>query len=87
VSVSLARGDAGVQLIVGDQGIGIPAAEKERVGNEFFRASNARTFAESGTGLGLAVVRAEVDAMGGTLSIESEERKGTTVQVLLPGGR
>jgi signal transduction histidine kinase len=72
-------------LTVSDQGIGIPAAEKGRLFSEFFRASNARSFTESGTGLGLAVVKSEVDAMGGSLDIQSEEGKGTTVRVVLPG--
>jgi len=87
VSVSLARGVAGALLVVSDQGIGIPDAEKGRLFSEFFRASNARSFTEAGTGLGLAVVKSEVDAMGGTLDIQSEEGKGTTVRVLLPGSR
>jgi signal transduction histidine kinase len=87
VSVSLVRGVAGALLVVSDQGIGIPAAEQARLFSEFFRASNARSFTESGTGLGLAVVKAEVDAMRGTLDIQSEEGKGTTVRVLLPGSR
>lgn len=87
VSVSLDRGEAGTVLAVSDQGIGIPAAEKGRLFSEFFRASNARSFTESGTGLGLAVVKSEVDAMGGSLDIQSEEGKGTTVRVLLPGSR
>jgi len=87
VSVSLARGEGVAILTVSDQGIGIPEAEKGRLFSEFFRASNARSFTESGTGLGLAVVKTEVDAMGGDLVIQSEEGKGTTVRVLLPGSR
>ncbi|HYW83778.1 MAG TPA: sensor histidine kinase, partial [Spirochaetia bacterium] len=85
VSVSLARGVAGALLVVSDQGIGIPDAEKGRLFSEFFRASNARSYTEAGTGLGLAVVKSEVDAMGGTLDIQSEQGTGTTVRVLLPG--
>ncbi len=87
VRVSLVRGVAGALLVVSDEGIGIPASEKGRLFSEFFRASNARSFTEAGTGLGLAVVKSEVDAMRGTLDIQSEEGKGTTVRVLLPGSR
>jgi signal transduction histidine kinase len=72
---------------VSDQGIGIPAAEKKRLGSEFFRASNARSFTESGTGLGLAVVASEVRAMGGSLDIQSEEGRGTTVRIVFSGSR
>jgi two-component sensor histidine kinase len=73
-----------IELSVSDTGIGVPAAEKDRLFREFFRASNARSFTESGTGLGLAVVKAEVEALGGTVTLASEEGKGTTVRVLLP---
>jgi signal transduction histidine kinase len=89
VSVSLGRAGAGpgAELVVSDQGIGIPAAEKKRLGSEFFRASNARSFTESGTGLGLAVVASEVRAMGGSLDIQSEEGRGTTVRIVFSGSR
>ena len=87
VSVSLRQVGAGAELVVSDQGIGIPAAEKERLGSEFFRASNARVFTESGTGLGLAVVTSEVRAMGGSLDIQSDEGRGTTVRVVFSGSR
>jgi signal transduction histidine kinase len=87
VSVSLRQVGAGAELVVSDQGIGIPAAEKERLGSEFFRASNARSFTESGTGLGLAVVTSEVRAMGGSLDIQSDEGRGTTVRVVFSGSR
>jgi len=84
VDVTATRRQERIELVVRDEGIGIPAAEMERVGKEFFRASNARSFTEAGTGLGLAIVRAEVAGMGGTFTIESEENKGTTVRILLP---
>ena len=87
MSVSLRQVGSGAELVVSDQGIGIPAAEKERLGSEFFRASNARSFTESGTGLGLAVVTSEVRAMGGTLDIQSDEGRGTTVRVVFSGSR
>jgi signal transduction histidine kinase len=85
VSIVLAPTAGGADLVVTDHGIGIPAAERERLGNEFFRASNARAFTESGTGLGIAVVASEVKALGGLLDIQSEEGKGTTVKVFFPG--
>jgi K+-sensing histidine kinase KdpD len=85
VSIVLAPTTGGTDLVVTDHGIGIPATERERLGNEFFRASNARAFTESGTGLGIAVVASEVKALGGSLHIESEEGKGTTVKVFFPG--
>jgi signal transduction histidine kinase len=84
VGVRIAREAAAVELVVRDEGIGIPAGEKEKVGAEFYRASNARSLTEEGTGLGLAIVRAEVDSLGGSFQLESEEGVGTTARVRLP---
>ncbi len=85
VTVSLARAGRSVALAVADHGIGIPAAEKDRLFSEFFRASNARAFAGSGTGLGLAIVKSIVERLGGTIDVQSEEGAGTTVRVALEG--
>ena len=85
VAVSLARTASGVALAVSDQGIGIPAAEQDKLFSEFFRASNARSFAESGTGLGLAIVKSIVERLGGRIEVQSAEGAGTTVRVSLEG--
>jgi signal transduction histidine kinase len=84
VSVSLQAVGPGAALAVTDTGIGIPESESDRLFSEFFRASNARSYTESGTGLGLAVVKAEVQALGGTIAVQSVEGQGTTVSVRLP---
>ena len=84
VRVSLSTHGAGVELSVRDQGIGIPAAERERLFSEFFRASNARSFTESGTGLGLAIVKSVIESAAGSLEVDSAEGQGTTVRVHLP---
>jgi signal transduction histidine kinase len=87
VRASLSIIDTGTELVVCDQGIGIPAAEKDRIFGEFFRASNARSFTVSGTGLGLAIVKSLVEGARGTLVLESVEGEGTTVRVRLPLAR
>ncbi len=71
-----------ITVRVQDQGIGIPAEEQARLGEPFFRASNARS--AQGTGLGLTIVRQAVEALGGTLSVESEEGQGSTFTVTWP---
>lgn len=73
-----------VVLTVSDTGIGIPAADQERLFSRFYRASNAATSAIAGTGLGLTIVRSIVDHHGGTLRLTSVEGTGTTVEVVLP---
>jgi signal transduction histidine kinase len=65
-----------------DAGIGIPAADRERLFESFYRASNVGQIA--GSGLGLAVVKHAVMAMGGSIELESEPGVGTTFRVRLP---
>ncbi len=71
-------------LRVVDQGIGIPAQEQAHVFEPFFRASNAGNI--RGNGLGLTIVRQAVEALGGTIAVESTEGQGSTftVTLLLP---
>jgi PAS domain S-box-containing protein len=71
-----------VVLRVIDQGIGIPAEDKNHLFEYFHRATNVGTI--SGTGLGLAIVKKCVDLHQGTIDIESELNKGTTFTVTLP---
>lgn len=92
VGVYLEQTDGVAEIIVRDQGIGIPAGDLERLGGAFTRGSGkASTFA--GMGVGLHVARLVAEAHGGTLKIESPgEDRGTTVRVRLPvadvlGGR
>jgi signal transduction histidine kinase len=83
VSVSLRAEAEGQVLTITDRGIGIPAAEREKLFSDFFRASNARTHTTAGTGLGMAIVKSVVQRMGGSISVDSEEGRGTRVRVLL----
>jgi K+-sensing histidine kinase KdpD len=85
VSIRLEPAPGGARIRVEDQGIGIPAEEKAKLFSEFFRAANARSFTEAGTGLGLAIVKSIMDGFGGSVAIESEEGKGTTVDLWFAG--
>jgi two-component system sensor histidine kinase TctE len=82
VTVSTARdGDAAV-LAVLDDGPGIPAAERTRAGERFFRASNATA---PGCGLGLAIVRSVAQRLGGRLQVgEGPHGQGCRVEIRLP---
>lgn len=69
-------------LTVADKGIGIPASELPQLFNTFFRASNAVTI--QGSGLGLVIARQFVEFHGGSLTIGSEENRGTHCTITLP---
>jgi PAS domain S-box-containing protein len=86
VEVKLAvEGDQAV-LAVADTGIGIPAADRERIFERFFRTVTATREAIPGTGLGLAMIKAIVEAHNGTITVDSEEGHGSTFKVCLPLG-
>jgi signal transduction histidine kinase len=84
VEVRLRREEDQAVLAVADTGIGIPAAERERVFERFFRTTTAARHAIQGTGLGLAVTKAIVEAHHGTITVDSEEGRGSTFTVCLP---
>jgi signal transduction histidine kinase len=70
------------RISVADTGMGIPDASRERVFEKFHRAQNA--LAIRGTGLGLGIVKAIVEAHGGNVEIESEVGAGSTISFTLP---
>jgi signal transduction histidine kinase len=69
---------------VADTGIGIPAAEQKRLFERFYRAESANRLAIPGTGLGLTISKAIAEAHGGSISVASEEGRGTTFSVIFP---
>jgi signal transduction histidine kinase len=81
VEVSLRR-DGSATLQVRDTGAGIPPDELPRIWDRLFRGDRSR--AERGLGLGLSLVKAIVEAHGGTATVESEVGRGSTFTVTLP---
>ena len=78
--------DGEVVLAVSDGGPGIPAALAHRLFEPFAQLDGgAAEDVRGGTGLGLALVRGLVEAMAGTVAVESAPAAGTTVTVRLPG--
>lgn len=74
----------GAVLRVQDPGIGIPASDQRRVFDWFSRAENVKQTSIRGTGIGLAGAKQIVEQHGGSISVESEEGKGSTFTVRLP---
>jgi two-component system sensor histidine kinase VicK len=67
-----------------DTGVGIPVDEQEQLFQRFFRGSNVSKIQPDGTGLGLYIAKALVEAHHGKIWFESEEGKGTTFYFSLP---
>ncbi|MEK5493110.1 ATP-binding protein [Paenibacillus sp. FSL R7-0297] len=71
-------------VIVSDTGMGISKDELPYIFERFYRGEKSRNRKTGGAGIGLAVVKAIVDAHAGSIHVESEIEKGTTVRVRLP---
>ena len=80
VDLTLRAADGWVELVVVDDGIGIPLDEQPLLFTRFFRSRVAMRGAVQGTGIGLSIVKAVVDAHRGTIEVESKERVRTTVR-------
>ncbi|MBZ0289228.1 MAG: sensor histidine kinase, partial [Anaerolineae bacterium] len=82
IRVVLSESEGTIDLMVRDQGVGIPADSLPRLSEPFHRASNAQGI--KGTGLGLTIVRECIERHQGHFEVESVVGKGTTVTVKLP---
>ena len=86
--VSLAvESDGRLTLGVHDTGIGIAKSAKSRLFQPFAQADSALVRNQQGSGLGLSISRALVELHGGTITLESEEGRGTSVRVHFPRER
>lgn len=75
-----------VSLHVCDTGVGIPAAALPRIFERFHRVEGSRGRSFEGTGIGLALVKDLVELHGGSITVESEEGRGTCFTVSIPTG-
>jgi signal transduction histidine kinase len=84
VWVRAQREDGSVRVEVGDTGPGIPAAEQERIFQEFQQVESSAKGKPEGTGLGLALAKKFVEMHGGKIWVESEAGKGSRFFFTLP---
>lgn len=84
IYLSVLAENSTVLVEVKDTGLGIPAADLPHVFAFLYRGRQAKRNPDGGLGLGLSMVKQIVEVHGGTISVESEEGKGTTMTVRLP---
>jgi len=84
IEIRVSADNGSVVLEVDDHGPGMTADVAERVTERFFRADPARSRHRGGSGLGLSIVDATVSAHGGSVDIDSELGRGTTVRLTMP---
>ena len=82
VRVEAARGPEGLEVVVTDTGEGIPADALERVFEPFWRGDEARS--SGGSGLGLALAKRIVEALGGEITVASVPAEGSRFAIRLP---
>jgi signal transduction histidine kinase len=84
VEVKAINRDKKLIIFIKDTGIGMSAKERERLFEKFYRVKNKKTTEISGTGLGLWITKQIIEAMSGTISIDSMEGVGTQVTLEFP---
>ena len=72
------------EITVTDNGIGIPAQDRGRIFERFYRVDQSRASSTGGTGLGLAIVKHVANNHGGSVSVWSEEGAGSTFTLRIP---
>ena len=77
-------GQAAMEIRVVDSGVGIPAEAQSRIFDRFVQGDSSTTRRKGGAGLGLSIVRSLVEAIGGTVSVNSHPGAGADFRVTLP---
>ncbi len=84
ITLSAAADDRSARIRVTDTGPGIPAKHLPRLFERFYRVDAGRSRELGGTGLGLSIVKHLVEAMGGTVTVDSQVGRGSKFEVTLP---
>jgi signal transduction histidine kinase len=85
VDVEVRNAEGRVSVSVQDYGMGISPPDMKKIFRKFERGSAAKTSSIQGTGLGLAMVHEILRAHGGSVRVESEENRGSTFTLVMPG--
>jgi signal transduction histidine kinase len=87
VGVSVAVEDQAIRFDVRDTGEGIAAEDLPHIWDRYYRGKQSEQVESSGAGLGLALVKELIEAMGGTVAVESAVGEGSRFTVRVPLGR
>ena len=87
VKVELSHGERSVQWTVSDEGLGIPASERRRVFEKFYRLDPNMTRGIGGTGLGLYICRELVHRLDGRIWVDTNNGKGSKFHIELPAAK
>ncbi len=74
----------GYEIVIEDEGPGIPEDDRQRVFEPFVRLESSRNTSTGGTGLGLTLVKAIAEGHGGSIALENREQGGLRVRMTLP---
>jgi PAS domain S-box-containing protein len=84
IVIATGESGSGAQISIQDFGVGVPASEKDKIFDRYFRVSNPLTTNSPGIGLGLYITAGIVKQHGGAIAVESIEGSGSTFFVTLP---
>ena len=84
IQISAGRNELRVWMEVTDNGIGIPAQDRPRIFERFYRVDKARSRESGGTGLGLSIAKEIVDRHEGIIALVDRPGPGTTIRIELP---
>jgi len=87
VTVDIARSNGNTRLVVADTGVGMRRDEIGRLFERFYRTDAATLQAVQGSGLGLSICKAIIEAHGGAITADSRLGLGTTLTIELPTGQ
>ena len=83
VNVEVFKNPDEVKIVVEDNGIGISKKYQDHIFDMFYRATER----SDGSGLGLFIVKETIDMMGGSIKLNSEKDKGTSITLTIPNAR
>lgn len=84
IDVRMRSSKSALRIDVEDTGPGIPPDEHERVFERFYRSDRARSGPAGGFGLGLAIARSAIEALGGTVAVDPAHSAGTRIRIEIP---